>query len=324
MHLSAVHFLLTYRCTQECPHCFHFGSPEANQVMTRSQAHRYIQQVARAKIPWIFFEGGEPTLYFPLLQESIELAKKHHLNTAVVTNGYWITSLRDTVPYLKAFRRSGLDLLQISCDTLHGNLRLEPLQDDIVHAAKKAGIACEFIGVSVPDPDEEPTEARRGAPITDGDVVFRGRAAHGLEQEQATWLWSSFDECPHEDLADPYRIHIDMYGQVQVCQGISIGNMERDSLTDILSAYDPIRHAITGPLIQGGPAELVRRYQVPHAQGAVDACHLCYAARRRLRERFPDELAPAWAYGGRPKQGRSRGKSGGRNASTTDRKNGQS
>ena len=260
MNLNAVHLIVTYRCTNRCPHCFHFASPQAQQVMTRSQLQRYLDQIARARIPWAFFEGGEPTLYYPLLLEAIEFAKRRHLNTALVTNGYWITSIRDMVPYLKSLRRAGLDLLQISCDSLHGNLRLEPLQADIVDAVRRAGISCEFIGVRIPDPDAEPTEARQGAPITNGDIVFRGRAAHGLEQDQATWLWSSFDECPHEDLEDPYRIHVDMYGEVQVCQGISIGNMEQRSLADIFEAYDPQAHPITGPLIEGGPAELVRRY----------------------------------------------------------------
>ena len=47
----------------------------------------------------------------------------------------------------------------------------------------------------------------------------------------------------------------------------------------------------------GGPAELVRRYDLPHDDAYVDACHLCYEARAALRERFPESLGPPQVYG---------------------------
>ena len=52
-----------------------------------------------------------------------------------------------------------------------------------------------------------------------------------------------------------------------------------------------------GSLLAGGPAELVRRYDVPHEPSYADACHLCYEARRLLRDRFPDVLTPDQMYG---------------------------
>ena len=52
-----------------------------------------------------------------------------------------------------------------------------------------------------------------------------------------------------------------------------------------------------GPLLRGGPAELVRHYTLPHDEGYADACHLCYEARRMLRSRFPDVLCPDQVYG---------------------------
>ena len=47
----------------------------------------------------------------------------------------------------------------------------------------------------------------------------------------------------------------------------------------------------------GGPAELVRRYDLPCQGRYCDACHLCDAARRALRTRFPDALTPDQMYG---------------------------
>jgi len=63
-------------------------------------------------------------------------------------------------------------------------------------------------------------------------------------------------------------------------------------LLEFLSA-----HPIIGPLIEGGPAALVRHYDLPHEEAYADACHLCYLARDALRTRFPEVLAPGIAYG---------------------------
>jgi hypothetical protein len=41
----------------------------------------------------------------------------------------------------------------------------------------------------------------------------------------------------------------------------------------------------------------VRRYDLEHDDAYVDACHICYDARLKLRERFPDQLSPDQMYG---------------------------
>jgi hypothetical protein len=64
-----------------------------------------------------------------------------------------------------------------------------------------------------------------------------------------------------------------------------------------VAGYDPQAHPIIGPLLAGGPAALVERYDLPHEEGYIDACHLCYLARDALRSRFPQYLAPATVYG---------------------------
>jgi hypothetical protein len=92
-------------------------------------------------------------------------------------------------------------------------------------------------------------------------------------------------------------VHLDPLGNIHICQGISLGNIYQDELTDICSAYDPEAHPISGPLLAGGPAGLVNRYQLPHEEAYADACHLCYTARCALRSRFPEYLLPDQMYG---------------------------
>jgi hypothetical protein len=111
--------------------------------------------------------------------------------------------------------------------------------------------------------------------------------------------WEGFDSCPHEDLREPGRVHLDPLGNLHICQGLVIGNLFEKPLKQICEEYDPDSHPICGLLLAGGPAALVTEYNLPHASpsGYADACHLCYVARANLRLRFPELLAPDQMYG---------------------------
>jgi hypothetical protein len=68
-------------------------------------------------------------------------------------------------------------------------------------------------------------------------------------------------------------------------------------LSKLCASYDPDTHPITGPLLDGGPVELARRYNTLHNDRYADACHLCYQTRTKLRSQFPETLTPDQVYG---------------------------
>ena len=127
--------------------------------------------------------------------------------------------------------------------------------------------------------------------------MYRGRAAVELVSRASRHPWQEFTECPFEDLREVGRVHVDPFGNVQICQGISLGNLFETPLVDLCQAYDPDSHPIIGPLLEGGPAELVRRYDVARGESYADACHLCYESCRSLRDQFPEILRPDQMYG---------------------------
>ena len=127
--------------------------------------------------------------------------------------------------------------------------------------------------------------------------MYRGRALETLVSRAPRRPWTQFTQCPCEDLREPGRLHVDPFGNLHICQGISLGNMFERSLREICEQYDPDSHPITGPLLAGGPVELIRRYDLPHEEAYADACHLCEHARRALREQFPAILMPDQMYG---------------------------
>jgi MoaA/NifB/PqqE/SkfB family radical SAM enzyme len=44
MKLIGIHFLLSYRCTDECDHCFVWGSPLARGTFTLAQIRDVLRQ----------------------------------------------------------------------------------------------------------------------------------------------------------------------------------------------------------------------------------------------------------------------------------------
>ena len=247
-------------------------------------------------IKWIYFEGGEPFLYYQTMLWGLREAKKRGFKTGIVTNSYWATSIEDAREWLRPVSEIGIDDLSISDDFYHYSGTEENLAKYAHEAAVELGMPVGTI--TIEDPKEYLKEIEwKGKPVTAGSVQFKGRAVEKLTDGLPRRPWTEFEECPDEDFTSPGRVHIDPFGYVHLCQGIALGNMKKTPLHDLIADYDPNAHPICAPLLQGGPAELVKKYDVKHEADYIDACHLCYSARLKLRDRFPEILAPDGVYG---------------------------
>ena len=296
MKLTGLHLLLTYECNSECDHCFVWSGPRHTGTMTLAGIEEILRQARGVgTIEWIYFEGGEPFLYHPLLRRGVRRAAELGFRVGVVSNGYWATTPEDARVWLEDLTGLIQDL-SISCDLYHGDNEQERRAENASRAAKALGIPTDPIRIAPPGLPGA-AESQGKLPAGQSAVMYRGRAAARLAGQASPKPWTGFTECPHEDLREPGRVHVDPFGNLHLCQGISFGNLFLTPLRAICEAYDPDAHPIAGPLLAGGPAELARRYDVPHADGYADACHLCDAMRRALRPRFPEILAPDQMYG---------------------------
>ncbi|MCG6925519.1 MAG: radical SAM protein [Acidobacteria bacterium] len=295
MKLTGVHLLLTYQCTFECDHCFVWGSPRQEGTMTLATI-RHVLNEARAlgTVEWIYFEGGEPLLFYPILVRGVREAAESGFRVGLVSNGYWATSPEDAEVWLEPMA-SPISDLSLSSDLYHGRERLSPEVRNAQTAAEKLGIPVDV--VSIAEPEAGARSCSGQLPHGESGVMFRGRAAETLASRAPHRPWTGFDACPHEDLEDPGRLHVDPLGYAHVCQGIALGNVLTESLKDLCERYEPSSHPICGPLLAGGPAELARRYGVRPRPEYADACHLCDQTRHALRSRFPEVLAPDQMYG---------------------------
>jgi len=289
LELSGLHLLLTYRCNLSCDHCFVWGGPGQSGTMTLKNIEDILAEAATVpSIRSIYFEGGEPFLYYPVMMRGIRMAAERGYDVGVVTNGYWATDLPDAEEWLRPLAGLVGDLA-VSSDLHHER---EPVGRKAAFAKEAARMLGLPMGViSIARPGES---GGRLSPI-----MYKGRAVN-LAGEAPRKRWDTFTECPYEDLEEPGRVHVDCYGNLHICQGIVVGNLFTTPLAEICREYDVVSHPVAGPLHEGGPVELTRRCGLSPGETYADACQMCFQARLRLRERFGDVLKPDQMYGDPP------------------------
>lgn len=297
--LDGIHFLLTYTCNFQCDHCFLYCSPYSGGTFTIEQVSQVLYESKKiGTVEWIYYEGGEPFLFYPLLVESIKRARRMNFKVGVVTNAYGALAEEDAELWLRPMAEAGVSFINISNDSLHyGDEESNPATIAI-GVAERLGIETAPICIDKPKVElQQGEEAEKGRPVVGGHVKFRGRAVEKLTKNLPLRPRDQLCECPYEDLVSPSRVHVDTFGNVHICQGISMGNCWETPLSELVRDYDAQKHPISGPLVRGGPIRLFEEYGLDLEDEYVDECHLCYAARVALLDKFPQYLAPRQVYG---------------------------
>jgi len=297
--LKGIHFLLTYTCNYTCEHCFLYCSPNSQGTFTIKQIREVLREAIKiGTVEWIYFEGGEPFLYYPIMLQGLREAKESGFKTGVVTNSYWATSVEDAELWLKPISEIGISELSISNDAFHYGTEELNLSKTAEKAVKSLNLPSSSICIDKPTKEEGiDKDQEKGEPVIKGGAMFRGRAVETLTENLPRRSWEEMNKCPYEDLEGLGRVHVDSFGNVHICQGLSIGNMWQTPLSEIINKYDAKTHPICRLLINGGPSQLIREYEIEHEDNYVDECHLCYLARMKLIDKFPQYLAPKQVYG---------------------------
>jgi MoaA/NifB/PqqE/SkfB family radical SAM enzyme len=265
--------------------------------MKISDIRRILKEAKQIEdIEWIFFEGGEPFLYYQAMLWGLRAAKDFGFKRGIVTNAYWATSIEDANEWLTPISEIGISDLSVSDDAYHYGEAEENLSKYAIEAAELLGLPVGRIAIE--DPKKHLKEIEwKGKPIVEGRVLFKGRAVEKLVEGLPGKSWKEFDKCLDEDFSNQNRVHIDPFGFVHVCQGITIGNIFQTPLFQVFSNFNPKKHPICAPILKGGPVELANEYRIEHEENYVDECHLCYSTRLKLRKRFPNILLPDQMYG---------------------------
>ena len=295
--LNGVHFLLSYKCDLECDHCFVWGRPAAKSVFRFEQVKQVLEEAQKlGTVTYVSVEGGEPFLHYPIMVRSVQEAVRLGFQVEILTNCYWATCPEDAEQWLTPFAEVGNVRLSFSSDLYHGDKWVTSEVENAVKAANRLGLKVGVIAIKNPTETASPKEIE-GARVDLGELMYKGRAAVKLAEKAIKKPWREFTKCPYENLADPQRVHVDPFGHVHVCQGISIGNVWKKPFSKIIAEYKPNENVILDALISGGPVALVEKFNLSHDELYADACHLCYSARCMLRIKQQSTLAPSQMYG---------------------------
>jgi MoaA/NifB/PqqE/SkfB family radical SAM enzyme len=282
----------------ECDHCFVWGSPKARGAFTLEQIRGILAEAKKlGTVNFVSAEGGEPFLYYPIMVHLVREAVSLGFRVEVLSNCYWASCVEDAVEWLLPMAKIENVEFSFSSDPHHVETWETEEVRNAVKAANKLRIKTGVIAVKDPFAQAPCPSQIEGVKVSLWELMFRGRAASKLTEKANKRPWREFTKCPYEDFANQKRVHVDPFGWVHVCQGISIGNVFHEPLSEIIQGYDPSRNPILEPLIRGGPAALVEEFNLPHDDTFADACHLCFVARLALRNRFPDILVPNQMYG---------------------------
>jgi hypothetical protein len=298
--LTGIHFLLSYMCNSQCDHCFLYCHPFAKGTFSMGQIKMVLEEAVKiGTVEWIYYEGGEPLLFYPILIEGIKMAYNMGFKTGVVTNGYMATSDENAEIWLKGLFESGLTHISISNDAFHYDQTGETPAQRASAIANRLGLSESSICIEKPEILTSGEDNNKGAPVIGGNALFKGRAAEKLTEGLPRKPWDTMTTCPHEELVHPHRVHVDSYGNVHICQGISMGNFLEIPFSKIINRYDAASHPICGPLVEGGPARLAKAYNIKHEDTYVEECHFCYLTRLSLvnQNKFPEYLTPKLVYG---------------------------
>jgi hypothetical protein len=214
--------------------------------------------------------------------------------TGIVTNCYWATSVEDAELWLGPIAKGGLSILSVSDDSYH--FGTESVISKKKNPAEIAAMAAQNLGIQdLPLCIKEPTAEE--VMNKEQDILFKGRATEKIIEGMPKKHWEDLTKCYYENLKNPSRVHVDSFGNVHICQGLSIGNMWETPLSELINDYDVDKHPICNPLFQGGPAQLAKVFNIQHEDRYVDECHFCYLMRLALIDKFPKYLTPRQVYG---------------------------
>ena len=148
-------------------------------------------------------------------------ARERGLDVGIVSNCFWATSVADAKVWLAPLAELGLADLSLSSYAYFVEDADEERLRNAVLAAQELGIPVSVLEVGAP--------ADIGVPdACSGDVcevMHKGRAAVALAPAKASRPPETLTTCPFEDFTDPGRAHVGPDGELQVCQGISAGNV---------------------------------------------------------------------------------------------------
>lgn len=263
-------FSPTTACNLNCLHC---GVPRSKTILPGRYARRFLRECAGIGVERVGFTGGEPFLAPGFMLAIVrDAVREGMLFGRIMTNAVWWRSVRQLRKTLSSLRDAGYDgSICVSVDALHAQemdkvARFIKCADEIWARPDMVSIACvsgfrdrESAGMirslarlvggkSAKSPAGTPyiKSQRLFIKITDIGLSPTGKASGIKEPWDGKWFKDDMCSGP----GNAFLVMPD--GSVKPCcgyasdnEGLTIGNIRRDSARDIMNRFRRNRFALT-------------------------------------------------------------------------------
>jgi hypothetical protein len=161
------------------------GQSRQRGTLTFEQIEQILEQAKEAGVTSIYFEGGEPFLYYAILIKAVRRAADMGFSVGIVSNAYWANSVSDAEEWLRPFVGRLADFT-VSSDLFHCSETLGERPQNALVAAKWLNIPTGMISIAQPGSDSQQT---RGQIEEEGAVMYRGRAVEKLAPRATSYPW---------------------------------------------------------------------------------------------------------------------------------------
>ncbi len=306
VNLKRLEFLVTFRCTSHCIHCYNTGTEKSYPVhIDKNMAVEAVEEIGtKYDLDSIMTFGGEPLLYPEIVSAIHEKAATIGIDKRqVITNGYWTRDKSKIRKIAELLASSGVNYVAISVDAFHQ----ECIPLDIVrHSAEAllefgiANIKWNPCWLASSDAENRYDSKTRiilteledlSIPVSEGNVMEPdGRAVGNLSEyfdRKRSFPGISCQDLPYMNrLDDIQSICIEPNGYIPICKGYALGNAKASNIIKILESHDPYSipdiKAILNKGVQGFVEDSIKQGIQLEECGYYTICDLCCSVRKQL------------------------------------------
>ena len=319
MLLTGINWLVTYNCNANCRHCF-FETQGPKKYMDPDLIDRVLENYTFPKqFFWQHISGGELLLNPGKLYEIIRRIRKYHdKDLGISTNGFWATSPEKAKEVVKNLKELGITGIAISADSFHQEFIPVERPQEAAKALVAAGLKTHSYAMETRVKEEVMNskiinrESSQIASLLSDELgipkaptsirsIGKGSQINSPKNNRIpSGPCTDLSEClGKRSPFNPAMVWIDAYGNVMVCYGIIIGNVNQTSFPEIINNYHPDANPITATIAGKGPIslyELAKEHRLQLPDTYFDTCDLCYQARVALKKIYPEILGPDECY----------------------------
>lgn len=319
MKLTGITWLTTYNCNLACDHCF-FDTKGEKKYMDPDLVSEALSGLKNTKhMFWQHLSGGEIFLNEEKLFQIIRNIRKHFKkDLGISTNAFWAKDENTTNKKVQQLIDAGISGVALSADYFHQQYMDLNGPRNLAKALKAFNLTIHSYimgarlgeGVLNAEKINKQTEqisekVNGGLEIPYAKAVERsiGKGCNinipkklGVPQGKCTELNTCLGE---RSPFNPAMVWIDPYGNVMICYGIVIGNLNQNSLNDIIENYSTKNFPLLNKIAEHGPKALYEEginAGIKMPKSYFDECDLCYQSRALLRQHHSELFGPSECY----------------------------